>query len=363
VAFHRAGGTLIEGEQAAPEEFEQGREDAFMAKIGVIGGGAFGTAMACVLRRSGHAIAIWAREPEVAAAINKDSRNPLFLPGIPLTAGIAATNDIGAATAGADFLVLAPPAQHMRSVTTQMRPFVKEGMPLVSCSKGIERGTCAFMSQVIAATLPGAPVAILSGPSFAHDIAVDLPAGVTLACRDAALAERLAAAIGTPRFRVYLSDDLVGVHLGGVMKNVLAIASGIATGKKLGESARATLFARGLAEMARLGLALGARLPTFLGLSGAGDLSLSCNSQASRNTSLGIALGEGRKLEDILRERVTVQEGVHSAESIAELAKRHGVEMPIAAAVDAVLNHGCGVDEAIGRLLAGHPGQESVAGA
>jgi glycerol-3-phosphate dehydrogenase (NAD(P)+) len=333
-----------------------------MARVGVIGGGAFGTAMACVLRRSGHEIAIWAREPEVVAAINRDSLNPLFLPGIRLAAGIAATNDMSAAAAQADFLVLAPPAQHMRSVTAQLRPFVKDGLPLVSCSKGIERGSCAFMSQVIAETLPAARIAVLSGPSFAHDIAVDLPAGVTLACRDAALAERLAAAIGTPRFRVYVSEDIVGVHIGGVMKNVLAIASGVATGKKLGESARATLFARGLAEMARLGVALGARLPTFLGLSGAGDLSLSCNSSASRNTSLGIALGEGRNLQDILRERVTVQEGVHSAESVAELARRHGVEMPIAAAVDKVLNHGCGVDEAIGRLLADRPGRESVTG-
>ena len=357
--MNRAGGTLIEGEDVAHGKLQQGfiREDA-VAKIGVIGGGAFGTAMACVMRRTGHEIAIWAREPEVAAAINRDSLNPLFLPGIRLAKGLAATSDIGAATAGADFLVLAPPAQHMRSVTALLRPFVKEGLPLVSCSKGIERGSFAFMSQVIAETLPAARIAVLSGPSFAHDIAVDLPAGVTLACQDRALAARLAEAIGAPRFRVYLSEDLVGVHLGGVMKNVLAIASGIAIGRKLGESARATLFARGLAEMARLGLALGARLETFMGLSGAGDLALSCNSPASRNTSLGIALGEGRPLQDILRERLTVQEGVHSAESVAELARRHGVGMPITAAVDEVLNRGCSVDDAIGRLLARRPGQE-----
>jgi glycerol-3-phosphate dehydrogenase (NAD(P)+) len=329
-----------------------------VAKIGVIGGGAFGTAMACVMRRSGHEIALWAREPEVVAAINRDSLNPLFLRGMRLPAGIAATSDMGAAAAGADFLVLAPPAQHMRAVAGALRPFLEAGTPLVSCSKGIERGTCAFMSQVIAEALPEARVAVLSGPSFAHDIAADLPAGVTLACRDRTLAARLAEAIGTPRFRVYLSEDLVGVHLGGVMKNVLAIACGIATGKKLGESARATLFARGLAEMARLGLALGGRFETFLGLSGAGDLALSCNSAASRNTSLGIALGEGRRLEDILRERVTVQEGVHSAESVAELARRHGVRMAISAAVDDVLNHGAGVDEAVGRLLARPAGEE-----
>jgi len=333
-----------------------------VAKVGVIGGGAFGTAMACVMRRSGHEIAIWAREPEVVAAINQDSLNPLFLPGIRLPGGIVATNDMGGATAQADFLVLAPPAQHMRGVTTQLRAFLKDGLPLVSCSKGIERGSCAFMSQVIGETLPAARIAVLSGPSFAHDIAVDLPAGVTLACRDSALARRLAAAIRTPRFRVYLSEDIAGVHLGGAMKNVLAIACGVATGKKLGESARATLFARGLAEMAQLGLAMGARIETFLGLSGAGDLALSCNSAASRNTSLGIALGEGRNLQDVLRERVTVQEGVHSAEAIAELAKRHGVHAPLTVAVDEVLNHGSSVDDAISRLLAQRPGWESASG-
>ena len=333
-----------------------------MSRVGVIGGGAFGTAMACVMRRSGHEIVIWAREPEVAAGINKDSLNRLFLPGIRLAAGIIATNDFGQATAQADFLVLAPPAQHMRSVTAQLRPFLKEGIPVVTCSKGIESGSCALMSQVISETLPAARIAVVSGPSFAHDIAVDLPAGVTLACKDLALAERLAAAIGTPRFRVYVSDDVIGTHVGGVMKNVLAIACGIATGKKLGESARATLFARGLAEMARLGLAMGGRLETFMGLSGAGDLSLSCNSPSSRNTSLGIALGEGRRLHDILRERVTVQEGVHSAEAVAELAKRHGVVLPVTEAVNDILNRGVEVDDAMSRLLARPAGRESIAG-
>ncbi|MBI3041862.1 MAG: NAD(P)-dependent glycerol-3-phosphate dehydrogenase [Betaproteobacteria bacterium] len=325
-----------------------------MARIGVIGGGAFGTAMACVVRRSGHDTVIWAREPEVASAINRDSVNPVFLPGIRLAPGIQATNDIAAAAAGADFLLLAPPAQHMRAVTGQLRSHFKSGTPVVTCSKGVERGTCALMAQIIAEILPGAPVAVLSGPSFAHDIAVDRPVGVTLACADRAVGERLAQAIGTPRFRTYLSDDVTGALIGGVLKNVIAIACGVALGKKLGESTRATLFARGLAEMARLGVAMGARLETFLGLCGAGDLSLSCNSASSRNTSLGIALGEGRKLQDILRERVTVQEGVHSAESVAELARRHDVDMPIVRAVDRVLNHGADLDEAIAQLLT-HP--------
>jgi glycerol-3-phosphate dehydrogenase (NAD(P)+) len=320
----------------------------------VIGGGAFGTAMACVMRRAGHDTVLWARETEVVDAINRHGVNTIFLKGIPLAPGIVATNDLSAAASGADFLLLAPPAQHMRAVTAALRPYPSEGTPVVTCSKGIERGTCALMSEVIAETLPAAPVAVLSGPSFAHEIAADLPAGVTLACTDLELGARLAGAIGTPRFRTYLTDDVTGAHIGGVMKNVLAIACGIATGKKLGESARATLFARGLSEMARLGLAMGGRLETFMGLSGAGDLSLSCSSASSRNTSLGIALGEGRSLHDVLGERVTVQEGVHSTESVAALARRHHVDMPITLAVDAVLNHDAVLDETIERLLA-HP--------
>lgn len=325
-----------------------------MARVGVIGGGAFGTAMACVVRRSGHEVVIWAREPEVVTSVNRDALNPVFLPGIALTPGISATRDIAAAAKGADFMLLAPPAQHMRAVTGQLRPHLGRGTPVVTCSKGIERGTCALMAQIIAETLPGTPVAVLSGPSFAHDIAIDGPVGVTLACTDRPIGERLARAIGTPRFRTYLSDDVVGALIGGVLKNVIAIACGVALGMRLGESTRATLFARGLAEMARLGLAMGARLETFMGLSGAGDLNLSCNSAKSRNTSLGIALGEGRTLQDVLRERVTVQEGVHSAESVATLARRHDVDMPITLAVDQVLNHGVGVAEAVARLLA-HP--------
>ena len=325
-----------------------------MARIGVIGAGAFGTALACVVRRSGHDVVLWAREVDVAASINRERLNPVFLRGVPLPEGIVATIDLAQAAAGADFLLLAPPAQHVRSVTAQLRPHLKAGTPVVTCSKGIERGTCALMSQVIAETLPEAPLAVLSGPSFAHDIAQDHPVGVTLACADRSVGERLAHAIGTPRFRTYLSDDTIGALLGGVLKNVLAIACGVAIGRKLGESTRATLFARGLAEMARLGVAMGARQETFMGLSGAGDLSLSCNSASSRNTSLGIALGEGHKLEDVLRERVTVQEGVHSAESVAVLARRHDVDMPIVHAVDQVLNHGAEVEAAVAGLLA-HP--------
>jgi glycerol-3-phosphate dehydrogenase (NAD(P)+) len=324
-----------------------------MAGIGVIGGGAFGTAMACVVRRSGHDVTLWAREPEVVTGINRDGLNPLFLPGIRLVAGIVATNDLAAA-ARADFLLLAPPAQHTRSVTTELRPRLAPGTPVVTCSKGIERGTCALMSQVIAETLPAAPVAVLSGPSFANEIAIDLPTAVALACTDAALGRRLARDIENPRFRVVVSDDVTGTHLGGVLKNVVAISCGIATGMRLGANARSTLLSLGLAEAVRLGVAMDARVETFMGLAGIGDMDLSCHSPTSRNMSLGIALGEGRKLHDVLGERVTVQEGVHSAAAVAALATRYRVEMPVTAAMDRVLNHDADPRDAIAQLLA-HP--------
>lgn len=323
-----------------------------MAQVAVIGGGAFGTAMACVLRRRGHVVRLWARESEVVAAINVQRANPTFLPGVGLPDGIVASTDVAATVHAAEFVLLAPPAQHMRAVTLQMQPVLAAGTPVISCSKGIEHGSCALMSQVIAQTLPNSRIAVLSGPSFAAEIAADLPTGVTLACADPVLGTHLEQAIGSARFRVYLSDDLIGAHLGGVMKNVLAIACGIATGKSLGANARATLITRGLAETVNLGLALGARLETFLGLCGIGDIDLSCNSPQSRNMSLGLALGQGRRLADVLRERVTVQEGVHSTEAVVQLAARLNVEMPIAGAVDAVLNHDAPIDATIAALLA-----------
>jgi len=323
-----------------------------MTRVGVIGGGAFGTAMACVLRRCSHQVTVWAREAEVVESINRRRVNATFLPGVPLADGIGATQAFAEATREALFVLLAPPAQHMRAVTTQLRPHLPAGVPVITCSKGLEQGTCELMSQVINETLPQAPVAVLSGPSFAAEISIDQPTGVTLACADPVLGEKLERAIGTPRFRVYLSDDVVGAQVSGVMKNVLSIATGLVTGKKLGNSMRAMLVARGLAETVDLGLALGARLETFLGLSGIGDIDLSCNSPQSRNMSLGIALGEGRRLAEVLGERITVQEGVHSASAVAALAGRLGVEMPIAAMVDRVLNHGGDPDAEIAALLA-----------
>jgi len=323
-----------------------------MTRVGVIGGGAFGTAMACVLRRRGHRVALWAREPEVVESVNRDRVNATYLRGVPLPEGIEATPSFAAAVESAEFVLLAPPAQHMRAVTTRLQPHLPAGVPVVTCSKGLEQGRLALMSQVLGETLPQAPVAVLSGPSFAAEISVDRPTGVTLACADPVLGERLERGIGTPRFRVYLSDDVIGAQVGGVMKNVLSIATGIVTGMKLGNSMRAMLLARGLAETVDLGLALGARLETFLGLSGIGDIDLSCNSPQSRNMSLGIALGEGRSLAEVLGERITVQEGVHSASAVTKLAATLGVEMPIATLVDRILNHGAGPDDEIAGLLA-----------
>ena len=335
-----------------------------MARVAVVGGGAFGTAMACVIRRSGHDTVLWAREPEVVAAVNRDAINSVFLPGVPLVPGIRATDNLADALAGADFILLAVPAQYLRSVAEQMRPLVRDRTPVVSCAKGIERTSCALMPEVIAETLPAAIVGVLSGPSFAAEIASDLPTGVTLACADLAVGERLVRAIGTPRFRTYLSADVAGAALGGAMKNVFAIACGIADGRKLGEGARATLITRGLAEMAHLGMAKGAKLQTFLGLCGVGDLTLTCNAAHSRNTSLGIAIGQGKKWHDILGERKVVTEGFCSVESAATLGRRLGIDMPITQALDQILVHDADVGEVITRLMA-HPYEfewESAAG-
>ena len=323
-----------------------------MARVGIIGGGAFGTAMACVIRRSGHDCLIWAREPEVVAGINGEGVNPLFLAGVGLVPGITATNDIAPATRERDFILMAVPAQHVRGVAANMRAFLAAGTPVVTCSKGIERGTCALMPEVLAETLPGATVAVLSGPSFAREIAVDLPCAVTLACADDDVRARLAREIANPRFCIHPSDDVIGAAIGGVMKNVISIGSGIAAGRKLGENARATLITLGLAEAMRLGLAKGAKRDTFMGLSGIGDLMLTANSLQSRNTSLGVALGEGRKLAEVLAGRKEVTEGAFSTEAVAALARRLGVEMPITFALDEVLNHGAELEPAIARLIA-----------
>jgi len=329
-----------------------------MARIGVIGGGAFGTAMACVVRRSGHDVQLWAREAEVVDAINREGRNAVFLAGVQLVEGIRATGDMAGACAGADFLLLAPPAQHMREIAARLRPALAPGVPVVSCSKGLEQGSLTLMPEVLAAVLPETPVAVLSGPSFAREIALDLPCGVALASADAALARRLAPLIANPRFGVHPNADPVGTAIGGLMKNVVAIASGVLAGRKLGENARATLVTRGLAEAIRFGLAKGARRETFDGLAGIGDMMLTAHSMQSRNSTLGFALGEGKRLADVLAGRKQVFEGAFSAQAVVKLAACLGVDMPISIAVDQLLNHGAALEASVDRLVSSFAGAD-----
>lgn len=322
-----------------------------MQRIGVIGGGAWGTALAQVACANGRDVVLYAREAEVVEAVNAEHRNPPFLPDIGLDPRLRATGELAEA-ATADLLLLAAPAQHMRAVTTALAAHAAETTPLVICAKGIEQETYCLMSEVLAQTLPAAPLAVLSGPTFAVEVARGLPTAVTIATDDAALGERIAAAIGRPTFRPYLSDDVIGTQIGGAVKNVIAIACGIVEGKALGDNARAALMTRGLAEMLRFGKAKGARPDTLMGLSGLGDLTLTCNSDQSRNMSLGIQLGEGRRLGDILAERRSVAEGMFTAAAINDHARQLDLEMPISTAVDGVVNHFASIDAAIDGLLA-----------
>jgi glycerol-3-phosphate dehydrogenase (NAD(P)+) len=322
-----------------------------LQRVGVLGAGAWGTALAQIAAGAGREVLLWAFEPEVAAAVNETRENPLYLPSHRLDARIAATTDM-AALAGMDVLLAVTPAQHLRLTLKRLAGRLPEGMPIVLCAKGIEQGTLALMTEVLAAEAPDARAAVLSGPGFARDVVRGLPTATTIACPDASLGAALVAALGRPTFRPYLTDDLIGAEIGGAVKNVIAIACGIAEGRKLGDGARAALITRGFAELCRLGLALGGRQETLSGLCGLGDLVLTCSSLTSRNMSLGAALGEGRTVAEVLGERRSVAEGAASAPAVVALAARHGIEMPICAAVDAVIAGRADVDAAIMGLLA-----------
>ncbi|MEI6559157.1 MAG: NAD(P)H-dependent glycerol-3-phosphate dehydrogenase [Rhodospirillaceae bacterium] len=324
---------------------------ADIGRIGVVGGGAWGTALAQAAVRAGRSVVLWALEPDVVDAINDRHENDRFLPGIALDAAIRATGRL-AEVAAVDAVLMVAPAQHLHGVGRALAPFLVAGVPVVICAKGIELGTSSLMSEVAGTVLPEAPLAVLSGPTFAAEVARGQPTAVTLASADAALGARLVEALGGRMFRPYFSDDPIGAQIGGAVKNVLAIACGVVEGKRFGDNARAALITRGLAEMVRLGVALGGRAETLMGLSGLGDLTLTCTSRQSRNNSLGVALGEGRALADILGERQSVAEGVHSAAAVVALALRLGVDMPICGAVDAILNHGAGIEATIDGLLA-----------
>jgi len=315
--------------------------------IAVLGGGAWGTALAQVIASGDRAATLWAREPEVVDAINGARENPLFLPKISLSPLIRATSDLGE-IADAEAVLVVTPAQHMRSV---LRGLGNTGQPLILCAKGIEAGTHKLLHEVAREEHPGSAIAVLSGPTFAQEVAAGLPTAITLAAEDEAQARSLAALIARPTFRPYVSTDLSGAEIGGAVKNVLAIACGVVDGAGLGQNARAALIARGFAEMTRFGMARGARPETLAGLSGLGDLVLTCSSTSSRNFSLGVGLGQGKSARDWLAERRTVAEGAATAPVLVEAARAAGVDMPITEAVCALLAGEAAVGAVIERLL------------
>jgi glycerol-3-phosphate dehydrogenase (NAD(P)+) len=321
-----------------------------MDRIAVIGAGAFGTALALVAARAGADVTLWTRDPNQARDISAARENRRHLAGIPIPEEIRPTADISA-LGNAELVLLAVPAQATRDVARDFAAKIPRGIPVLACAKGIERETGALQTDIISECLPEARPAALSGPGFADEIARGLPTAVTIAAGDIALAHDICAALSTDTFRPYASDDLVGVELGGSIKNVLAIACGIVAGRGLGESARAALISRGLAEMTRLGTALGADAQTFMGLSGLGDLVLTATSGHSRNLSFGVALGQGRTVSDLLAAGAPLAEGAHTARIAADLARRHGVDAPITGAVAGIIHGRVTVDEAIEGLV------------
>ncbi|SMF83756.1 glycerol-3-phosphate dehydrogenase (NAD(P)+) [Tistlia consotensis] len=319
--------------------------------LGVLGAGAWGTALAqqaalSAEGRGGRPVRLWCRRPEQAEALAREGRNRRYLPETKLAPTIEPTAELARAAEGAEALLLAVPTQSLRGLAERLEPLVPARVPLVLCNKGLELATGRLPGEILEETLPGRPLLVLSGPSFAHELARGRPTAVTLAGRDPARAARLAEALATPAFRPYLSDDPVGAQLGGALKNVIALACGIVEGLGLGENARAALVTRGLAEIVRLGRAKGARPETFMGLSGLGDLTLSCAGPSSRNYAYGLAIGRGAPAPAALAE------GVATAAAAVALAGDLGVELPISAAVDAVVNRGADLATTIEALLA-----------
>ena len=319
------------------------------AAIAVLGGGAWGTALALAAQRAGCRVTLWMRDAEQAAAINETGENSAYLPGVAVPAALkvsADARDIGAA----ELIIAAVPAQALRGIVSLIAAHGRPAVPIVVAAKGIEQTTGKFMSDVISEILPQNPAALLSGPSFATDVACGLPTAVTLAAKDDGLARKIAQVLASPTFRLYHSDDLRGAEIGGAAKNVLAIAAGITAGRGLGASASAALIARGFAELTRFGLAYGARSETLMGLSGLGDLILTCNSAQSRNFSLGLNLGRGMNVSVAMSGKLA--EGAYTASVLVKMASAKGVDMPIAMSVDAVLSGHLTIGEAIDALLA-----------
>ena len=323
-----------------------------MKRIGVVGAGAWGTALAVTAARAGCDVTLWAREPEVVASINERGINEMFLPGIKLPDTVHAVNGLEAMLAQ-DALLMVAPAQYVGGTCKQLTSAgLDDSLPIVICSKGIEQDSLKLMSEVVAEYLPN-PVAILSGPTFAIEVAKGLPGSVTLACSDPELGRELARLVVHPKFSVHHSDDVIGPQICGAMKNVIAIACGIVEGKGLGESAKAALITEGLAEISQLCVAKGGKPETAMGLCGLGDLILTCNSHTSRNMSLGYALGQGETLDKILGERKSVAEGVASSNAVAGLAAQLGIRLRICGIVDRIVRGDVDSDRVVLALVQG----------
>lgn len=323
-----------------------------MQKIGIIGAGAWGTALAQCLANADREVLLWAREPSVVEAINTKHENTNYMPGLALNPNIQATESLSATTE-CDTILLVTPAQFVRHTLEALKGDIVKGKPLVICSKGIEIETGQLMSQVAQQEVPNATIAILTGPTFASEVAAGNPCAVTIAATDKDVAQEIREGVGNRVLRPYITDDLLGAQIGGAVKNVIAIACGVIMGRELGENARAALLTRGLAEMGRLATAMGAKKSTLMGMCGVGDIMLTCSSMQSRNYSLGFELGQGKSLQDIMSDRKgkAVTEGVHTAKALKVMARHHAVDMPIAEIVHRCLGEGLSVDEAIDIML------------
>ena len=319
-------------------------------RISVIGAGAWGTALAEVISRQGNQVNLWAREADVVKSINTSNTNDLYLPNINLSKLIIAQNDLNDVL-DCDLLLMVTPAQFMRSVLDDLKGSLVEEVPIVLCSKGIETKTLSLMSEIAESIIPNNPLAVLSGPSFAIDVVNNKPTAVTLACKDPAIGKSIADSINLATFRPYLSEDVIGAQIGGATKNVIAIAAGVVEGQNLGDSARAATIARGYSEINRLAVALGGQEETLAGLSGMGDLILTCNSETSRNFSLGMKLGQGLNAHEATNNLSSVAEGMYSAKAIDKLSKKLGIEMPITNAVNDLIERNRSLGEIIDDLL------------
>jgi glycerol-3-phosphate dehydrogenase (NAD(P)+) len=320
-------------------------------RCAVIGGGAWGTALAHVLGTNGHEVTLWAREPEVVIAVNQRHENPVFLAGAQLSPKVKASGDIGAAIEGSAIVMYAAPSAHLRAIAKRAAPHLSVDAIVGVATKGIEEGSLALMTDVAESEHAGRPVVAVSGPSFAAEVVAGQPTAIVAASHDARAARTIQEAFSNANFRVYTQDDVIGVELGGALKNVMAVATGIAEGVGLGFNTRAALITRGLAEMTRLGVAAGATASTFAGLAGMGDLVLTCTGSLSRNRAVGEAIGRGASLAQALEGKQTVAEGVVTAKSAGQLAAKYDVEMPIVEMVNRILFEGHTARRAVAEMM------------